>query len=150
MRKRPVENYKKTVPFPNAAPIVAKSLLESSSHPIVILLLYTAHSSRLSVFTRRPPPELELRLRASEQRRRSNRPTKRGTRNLPCCQNKCPHSSSRKLAGRVEREEGWSRSNYTSISRGEWERGKAEAMTCFSDNRENKYRCYYGRCFIDP
>ena len=49
------------------AQIIAKSLLESSSHPNVILLLYTAHSSRLSVFTPRPPPELELRLRPSER-----------------------------------------------------------------------------------
>ena len=45
MRKRPAENYMKTVPFPNAAPIVAKSLLESSSHPIV-----TQHTARASLY----------------------------------------------------------------------------------------------------
>lgn len=76
--------------FPAA---MTKSRSRKFSPRCDIIVVHSKRPARRGpLFTppRRPPPELELRLRASsEQRCRSNRPTKRGTRNLSCCQNKC-------------------------------------------------------------
>ena len=93
--------------FPAA---MTKSRSRKFSPRCDIIVVHSKRPARRGpLFTppRRPPPELELRLRASsEQRCRSNRPTKRGTRNLSCCQNKCLPAPLGNLLRKKEGEEG--------------------------------------------